>query len=139
MIAKRGLAPAAATDSLVKQAAHMVLATALKHYGKGLAEQQEVLMFIADILVDAFAADSVSLRAQASGDALHHAVAAIHANDAIGRAEVAARNALAAMGEAGTAQLTDLRALMDVAAVDTIPLRHQVADAVLSRRRYPFA
>ncbi len=139
MIAKRGLAPVAATDSPLKQAAHLVLSTALQHYGKSLAEQQEVLMFTADILIDAFAADSVARRAQASGDPLHQAVASIYQNDAVGRAEIAGRNALAAMGDAGAAHLPDLRTLMDVAAVDTIPLRHQVAEAVLSRRKYPFA
>ena len=139
MIAKRGLVPASATDSPIKQAAHLVLSTALQHYGKSLAEQQEVLMFTADILIDAFAADSVTLRAQASGDELHRAAADIYVNDAIGRSEIAARNALAAMGGAASAQLSKLRALMDVPAVDTIPLRHQVAEAVLSRRKYPFA
>ena len=103
MIAKRGLAPAAATDSPLKQAAHLVLSTALQHYGKSLAEQQEVLMFTADILIDAFAADSVARRAQASGDPLHRAAASIYLNDALGRVEIAARNALAAMGDAGAA------------------------------------
>ncbi|MDQ3420377.1 MAG: acyl-CoA dehydrogenase family protein, partial [Acidobacteriota bacterium] len=139
MIAKRGLAPAAATDSPIKQAAHLVLSTALQHYGKSLAEQQEVLMFTADILIDAFAADSVTLRAQASGDELHRAAASIYVNDAIGRAEIAARNALAAMAGSGSPQLPKLRALMAVPPVDTIPLRHQVAEAILSRRKYPFA
>ena len=139
MIIKRGLPPAAATDSPLKQAAQMVLSTALQHFGKSLAEQQEVLMFTADILIDAFALDSVTLRAQASADPLHRAVASIYSSDAIGRGEIAARNALAAMGDAGAAHLPRLRALMNVPPVDTIPLRHQVAEAVLSRRKYPFA
>ena len=138
IIAKRGLASAAATDSPMKQAAHLVLSTALQHYGKSLAEQQEVLMFTADILIDAFAADSVTLRAQSSGDELHRAAASTYVNDAIGRVEIAARNALAAMGESGRAQLPRLRLLMDVPPVDTVTLRHQVAEAVLSRRGYPF-
>ena len=139
MIAKRGLAPVAATDSPLKQAAHIVLATALQHYGKSLPEQQEVLMFTADILIDAFAADSVTLRAQASGNDLHRAAASIYVNDAIGRVETAARNALTAMGDSGRAQLPRLRSLMDVPPVDTVPLRHQIAEVVLSRRKYPFA
>jgi hypothetical protein len=148
MIVKRGLAasafPAAADrlgneNSPLKQAAHLVLSTASRTFGSALGEQQEVLMFTADILIDAFAADTVALRAGASGDTLHRAAAAIYTNDAIGRAEIAARNALAAMGDAGAAHLPALRRLMDVPPVDTIPLRHQVADALLARRKYPFA
>jgi alkylation response protein AidB-like acyl-CoA dehydrogenase len=139
MIAKRGLLPTPSTDAPLKQAAHLALATAGRKFGSALGEQQEVLMFTADILIDAFAADCVWLRALASGDALHRAVATIYTNDAISRAEGAARNALAAMGDAGAAQLPALRRLMDVPPVNTIPLRHQVTDALLARKKYPFA
>jgi hypothetical protein len=139
MIVKRGLAAAPTGDSPLKQAAHLVLSAASRKFGSALGEQQEVLMFTADILIDAFAADSVALRARNSAVALHRAVAAIYTNDAIGRAEIAARNALAAMGDAGAAQLPTLRRLMDVPPVNTIPLRHQVADALLARKKYPFA
>jgi alkylation response protein AidB-like acyl-CoA dehydrogenase len=139
MIVKRGLAPAVSSDSPLKQAAHLVLSTASREFGSALVEQQEVLMFTADILIDAFAADSVALRARATGDPLHRAVAAIYHGDAVGRAEVAARNALAAMGDAGAAHLPALRTLMDVPPVNTIPLRHQVTDALLVRKKYPFA
>ena len=117
----------------------MVLSTAIEQFGSKLAERQEVLMFAADVLIDMFACDSVLLRSAASGDPLHGAAAGVYVNDAVGRVEVAARNALAAMGEAGTGQLADLRALMNIEPVDTIPLRHQLAEAVLERRRYPFA
>lgn len=138
MVVKRGLGPAIPGDSPLKQAAHVVLSTAASHYGAALAEQQELLMFAADILIDVFAADSITLRAEASGDPRHRAVAAVYTNDAIGRAGIAARNALAGMGSAGAAQLPALRTLMDVPAVDTIPLRHAIAEAVVTRRKYPF-
>ena len=138
MIVKRGLGPAPQGESPLKQAAHLVLSTAATHYGKSLADQQEVLMFTADILIDVFAADSVALRADASGDPLHRAVASVYTNDALGRAEIAARHALAAMGGDGATHLPALRKLMDVPPVDTIPLRHEIAEAVLSRRKYPF-
>ena len=138
MIVKRGLGPAAPGDAPLQQAAHLVLATATAHYGRALAEQQELLMFTADILIDAFAADSVTRRAAASGDPLHRAVAAVYTNDAYGRAEISARNALAAMGSAGAAHLPALRTLMDVPPVDTIPLRHEIAEMVLAGRKYPF-
>ena len=139
MIVKRGLSPTPSAEAPLKQAAHLVLATASRTFGSALGDQQEVLMFTADILIDAYAAECVWLRAHASGDAVHRAIATIYTNDAIGRAEVAARNALAAMGDAGAAQVPALRRLMDVPPVNTIPLRHQVTDALLARKKYPFA
>ena len=139
MIARGGLSPLADGAPPLKQAAHLVLSTAVEHYGDRLAEQQEVLMFTADILIDAFAAETVTLRAGASGDPLHAAAAAIYTHDALGRAAIAARNALAAMGDAGAAHLPAVRTLMDVPPLDTIPLRHALAEAAVSRRKYPFA
>jgi alkylation response protein AidB-like acyl-CoA dehydrogenase len=143
MIARRGGVQRIEADGTptgaMKAAASMVLSTAIAQYGRALGEQQEVLMFAADVLIDTFACDCVALRAAAANDPLHDAAAAVFVNDAAGRVEIAARNALAAMGEAGSAQLGELRALMNIAPADTIPLRHQLAEAVLARRKYPFA
>jgi alkylation response protein AidB-like acyl-CoA dehydrogenase len=142
MIARRGRVRAIEPDGTplgaLRAASTMVLATAVEKYGQKLADQQEVLMFAADAIIDTFACDSVVVRAEASGDALHAAVASVYVNDAIARAEIAARNALAAMGEPGAALLRPLRELMDITPVNTVPLRHQIADAVLARRKYPF-
>jgi alkylation response protein AidB-like acyl-CoA dehydrogenase len=143
MIARRGRVKTAEPDGTalgaMRAASTMVLATAVQTYGQKLADQQEVLMFAADAITDTFACDSALLRAEASGDALHSAAAAIYVNDAIARVEIAARNALATMGDGGTAALRRLREMMDIPPVNTVPLRHQIADAVLARRKYPFA
>jgi len=143
MIARRGSAPAVASDGTtlgaLRAATTLALSTAVQHFGKALGDQQEVLMFCADALIDMFAADSVALRAEASGDALHRASAAIYVNGALGRVETAARNALAHMGEPGRARLPELRTMMGLEPIDIIPLRQQVAEAVLTRKRYPFA
>jgi alkylation response protein AidB-like acyl-CoA dehydrogenase len=143
MIARRGRVRAIEPDGTplgaLRAASTMVLATAVEKYGQKLADQQEVLMFAADAIIDTFACDSVVVRAEASGDALHAAVASVYVNDAIARAEIAARNALAAMGEPGAALLRPLRELMDITPLNTVPLRHQIAEAVLARRKYPFA
>jgi alkylation response protein AidB-like acyl-CoA dehydrogenase len=146
LIARRGAVRAVDPDGTalgaMRAASTMVLATAVETYGPKLAEQQEVLMFAADAIIDTFACDSVLLRSGAattSRDPLHGAAAAVYVNDAIGRVEIAARNALAAMGEAGRGRLARLREVMDLTPIDTVAPRHQIADAVLSRRQYPFA
>jgi alkylation response protein AidB-like acyl-CoA dehydrogenase len=122
--------------SRMKAAASMVLSAAVSRHGPKLGEQQELLMFAADVVIDTFASESAMLRATASGDPLHGATAAICVNDALARVEIAARNALAAVDDGPG--LKELRALMDLPPVNTIPLRQQLAEAILARRKYPF-
>ncbi|HVL68286.1 MAG TPA: acyl-CoA dehydrogenase family protein [Vicinamibacterales bacterium] len=140
MLARRTtVVGAASADEPIRAVAQLVLRTAAATYGKALGEQQEVLMALADVLIETFACDSVRARAGASTDPLHRAVADIYAGGATARVEIAARNALAAMGDAGTPHVATVRRLFDTPPVNTVPLRHEVAAAALHRRRYPFA
>jgi alkylation response protein AidB-like acyl-CoA dehydrogenase len=124
----------------MKKVALMVLGTAMQTYGDTLAEQQEVLSGAADIIIDVYAAESVVLRAAQAGTALHADAAAVFVNDASGRVEIAARQALAAMtdGDMLRTLLAALRRMMKVAPVNTVALRRRVADAVAERKGYPF-
>jgi len=131
----------------MKKTSLMVLGTAMQTYGTELAEQQEILMTSADILIDTYAAESVLLRAatagpSAAGGAEAHAAAArTFINDAAGRVDIAARSALAGMVEGDTLRtmLAALRRIMKVAPANTVALRRTVADAVAARKGYPFA
>ena len=81
------------------------------------------------------------LRAAAAGDGpLHAAVAQVFVNDAAGRVEIAARDALAAMAEGDTLRVLTaaLRRLLKVAPVNTVALRRTIEAAVAERRGYPF-
>ena len=81
----------------------MVLGLAMQTYGAKLGDEQEVLMYLADILIDVYAADSACLRAAAAGSAapaqasLHVDAARVFVNDAALRIDASARQALAAM------------------------------------------
>ena len=121
----------------IRAAAQAVLETAVKKFGATLGEQQEVLMFAADILIEAFAVDSVAARADAAGGPLHGAAAAVYHADAADRAAIATRRALASMG-AGD-RWPALQTLLQREPEDTLPQRHLIAEAALSRRTYPFA
>lgn len=127
------------TVAAMKKAALMVLGTAMQTYGEKLADQQEVLMTAADIIIDVFAGESALLRAQESGE-LHAAAAQVCVSDAAGRVEIGARTALAAMAEGDTLRtlLAALRRLLKVTPVNTVALRRQVAEAVLGKKGYPF-
>jgi hypothetical protein len=133
----------ARTVAAMKKTALMVLGTAMQTYGDALTEEQEVLTSVADILIDVFAADSVVARARATSTrsaALQVAAATVFVNDASGRVELAARTALAAMAEGDTLRtlLAALRRFLKVTPVNTVVLRRQIADAVVSARGYPF-
>jgi alkylation response protein AidB-like acyl-CoA dehydrogenase len=124
----------------MKKAALMVLGTAMQTYGNGLADQQEVLTRCADVIMDVYASESVLLRAAADGGELHLAVAQVFVNDAAGRVEIAARDALAAMAEGDMLRVLTaaLKRLMKITPVNTVALRRAIEAALAERRRYPF-
>ena len=111
-----------------------------------LEQEQEVLSYLADILIDAYAAESAVLRAQdaaarkvSNADA-HADAARITTNEAAGRIELAARSCLAAMAEGDTlrTQLAALRRLMKVTPVNTVVMRRRLAEASVAKGGYIF-
>ncbi len=129
-----------------KKIALMVLGLAMQTYREALADQQEVLMHAADIVIDVFSADSAVLRAQAAASAalpqaaLHADAARVFVNDAALRIDASARQALAAMAEGDTLRtmLAALRRLMKVTPTNTVVLRRRIADATVARGGYVF-
>jgi alkylation response protein AidB-like acyl-CoA dehydrogenase len=130
----------------MKKAALIVLGTAMQTYAEKLTDEQEIMSTAADILIDAYAAESAVLRAVAAGAGastgapLHRAAAAAFVNDASGRVEIAARNALAGMTDGDTLRtlLAALRRVMKGMPVNTIALRRRLAEAVVQKKGYPF-
>ena len=130
--------------SAFKKVALMVLGTAMQTYGQKLDDEQEVLSYAADIMIDTYAAESAVLRARAAATAahshadLHEAAARTFVNDAAQRLEGAARSALAAMAEGDTLRtlLAALRRLLKVTPVNTVALRRRLAEASVERGRY---
>ena len=132
--------------AVFKKVAVMVLGLAMQRYGEKLSEEQEVLSWAADILIDTFAAESAVLRAlQAASEAPNTAglqadAACTYVSDAATRVESAARSALAAMaeGDALRLHLAALRRLLKVTPVNTVVMRRRLADAVVDRAGYIF-
>ena len=132
----------------MKKTALMLLGTAMQTYGMKLTDEQEVLTIAADVMIDAYAAESALLRAQqvrlqpggAARADLHDAAVKVIVNDAAARIEIAARAGLAAMAEGDTLRtlMAALRRIMKTTPANTVALRRQVADAVTNRKGYPF-
>ena len=127
-----------------KKVALMVIGTAMQTYGDKLADQQELLGYAADILIETYAAESAVLRAGAAAAAghprapLHEAATRTFVNDAAQRVEMGARSALAAMADGDTLRtlLAALRRVLKVAPINTVALRRQLADAALAGGGY---
>jgi len=145
-----GSSPAELIDGPVagmKKAAIMVLGLAMQTYGEALEQQQEVLMLGADIMMDAFMAESAALRAAQAADAgaataaLQSEAAAVLTHDAALRADAAARTAIQHMtsGDTQRTMLAALRRVLKTVPVDTIAARRRLADAIVERKTYLFA
>ena len=129
-----------------KKVVLLVAGTAMQRYGAKIEQEQEVLSFLADILIDTYASESAVLRAQdasargMSTAAHHQDAAAVFVNEAAGRIDMAARNALAAMADGDTlrTQLAALRRLLRVIPVNSVVMRRRLADAAVAKGGYLF-
>jgi alkylation response protein AidB-like acyl-CoA dehydrogenase len=128
-----------AVDSF-KKAVVMGLGLAMQTYREKLGDQQEVLMHLADMLIDTYAADSAVLRASASGQSLQIDAARVFISDAGMRIEASARQALAIMaeGDALRTMMAALRRLFKAPPVNTAALRRKIADEAVARGGYIF-
>jgi len=120
---------------------------AVQKYREQLAEQQEIVGALANLVMESYAMESSLRRAQKAVAARGEAAAAPIVDaaraflyDAADRAEKEARTALAAVAEGDLlrTQLAVLRRFAKREPADTIALRRRVAAAVQVGNRYPF-
>jgi alkylation response protein AidB-like acyl-CoA dehydrogenase len=145
--ANEPLATELRTVAALKKTAVLVLGLAMQTYGEVLPHEQEVLMLASDLIMDAFEAESATLRAAQAGQAnlpaatLQADAAAVFTHDAGMRAEARARTAIAAMtaGDEQRTMLAALRRIVKVGVVDTIAARRRIATAVCDHAKYVFA
>ncbi len=130
-----------------KKVALMTLGTAAQKYMMGLAEQQEILMGVADIIMDAYAMESAILRTQKiaasqNEDAASRYVDITRAfcNDAVERIETTAKNTLAAMAEGDELRtlLAALRRFTKLTPINTVAARQRIANAMIEANRYVY-
>jgi alkylation response protein AidB-like acyl-CoA dehydrogenase len=120
---------------------------AVQKYREKLADEQELVAALSNIVMEIYAMESSLLRAQkaagAKGQSAAQAMidaARVFISDAAERVEHEAKRAVAALheGDMLTTQMSVLRRFAKRAPVDTIALRRNVAKAVQSQDRYPF-
>jgi alkylation response protein AidB-like acyl-CoA dehydrogenase len=133
-----------AESAAVAQAKKALLFTAgsaIQKFGEAIRDQQEVLMYISNMVMEVFAMDTALQRLTKNPDAEPQAhIVRVFINDAISRVEFAARQVLAATaeGDALRTQLAAIRRLFRWTPLNTIKARQRIADFVIDHGRYNF-
>ena len=125
-----------------KKIALMAIGIAYQKYLDAIEKQQEVVMSIADLMMEVFAMESVLLRTRRlasvgkGGNAADWC--AVFLRDAMARMEIAARGVLGACseGDALRTNMAVLRRLAKYEPVNAVALRRQIAARLLARERY---
>ena len=130
-----------------KKVALMVLGTAAQKYMMALADQQEVLLGAADIIMDVYAMESAILRTQKMTDAKGEDAAArylditrVFCEGAAARVETRAKETLAAMAEGDELRtlLAALRRFTKNTPMNAVAARQRIADAMIEANKYVY-
>ena len=130
-----------------KKVALMTLGTAAQKYMMKLGDQQEVLMGIADIIIDTYAMESAILRTLKLVATQGEAAAAryvdmtrVFCNDAVERIEARAKNTLAAMAEGDELRtlLAALRRFTKLTPMNTVAARQRIAGVMVEANRWAY-
>jgi len=130
-----------------KKVALMTLGTAAQKYMMTLGDQQEVLLGIADIIMDTYAMESAILRAQKLAAAQGEDAAAryidmtrVFCNDAVERVEARAKNTLAGMADGDELRtlLAALRRFTKLTPMNTITARQRIADVLIGANKWAY-
>ncbi len=120
---------------------------AVQRFREKLADEQELIGALSNIVMEVYAMESCLLRAQKAAGAKGETAAQtmidaarVFIHDAAERVEHESRRAIAAVheGDMLITQMAVLKRFGKRAAVDTITLRRRIAAAVHSQDRYPF-
>ncbi len=120
---------------------------AVQKFREKLADEQELIGALANVVMEIYAMESTLLRAQKAAASKGEAASSVMIDaarvfiaDAAERVDHEAKRAIAAVNEGDmlTTQMAVLKRFGKRPAVDTIALRRRVAAAVQSQDRYPF-
>jgi alkylation response protein AidB-like acyl-CoA dehydrogenase len=128
-----------------KRLVNSLLTRAKDYFGESLTTEQELLGFIADMIIELYASESGVLRTEKlllnrdqDSCAVPIDITRVYVADAFDRLQHAAKQALNVMpddSEYGTL-ISDIRSLSDEAPFDAVAARRRIADSVIRAGRY---
>jgi alkylation response protein AidB-like acyl-CoA dehydrogenase len=125
----------------------MVAGKASQTFQDKIEEEQEIMMYLADIMIEIYAAESVVLRAeklayrQGEESSKHQiAMAKVYLHEGLDKISSAAKNAIAAFvtGDEQKMMLMGLKRFTKTELVNTKKLRREIAEYMLEKDKYPF-
>ncbi len=128
-----------------KKVALMTLGTAAQKYMMKLGDQQEILMGIADIIMDTYAMETAILRARKlvasrgeNAAERYLDMTRVFCNDAVQRIESKAKNTLAGMSEGDELRtlLAALRRFTKLQPMNTIAARQRIANDLIAANKW---
>jgi alkylation response protein AidB-like acyl-CoA dehydrogenase len=132
---------------IAKKISLLVTGAAVQKYMMKLAEEQELLGLISDIVIQVYAMESGLLRAMKTVEKyggerseIQVAMVKVFVNDAFDRLDILAKKGFAAIAEGDIlrTQLSALKKLTRFTPVNTIALRRKIADYTIKVGKYPF-
>ncbi|PKN29719.1 MAG: acyl-CoA dehydrogenase [Deltaproteobacteria bacterium HGW-Deltaproteobacteria-21] len=131
--------------SMAKKIGMLSAGAATQKYMQKLANEQEIVATIADMIIEVFAMESALLRTlkkvQKEGEEtsrIHIAATRVYINEAFPQIEIKAKTIFAAIaeGEELRTQLMGLKRLARHTPINTIALRREIAESVIPVARY---
>ena len=131
----------------LKKVILMTAGSAAQKYMTALAKEQEIIMNIADMMIEVFTCESLLLRAEKlvsmrgeKESALQLDILRVSINDAVDRIQISARNIIASMsdGDEQRMLLSGLKRFTNWAPVNTKDARRRISSALCEANAYCF-
>jgi alkylation response protein AidB-like acyl-CoA dehydrogenase len=132
--------------SNMKKAALMVAGSAVQKYMMQLGKEQEIIMNIADMIIEIYTSESVLLRVENLTDmkgedaAIYHDILKTHLNDSIDRLNIAGKNAINSMAEGDENRMLHmgLKRFTKTAPFNSKEARRRIAKNLIEVNKYCF-
>lgn len=131
----------------LKKACLMVAGAAVQKYMAKLGDEQEILMNLADMLIEIYVAESTLLRVEKlsgmkgeGNSAIHKDMAMVYLHHAVERANTAGKHAIYAFAEGDESRLMllGLKRFTKIEPYNLKSAKRRVAEYVLEKGQYPF-
>jgi alkylation response protein AidB-like acyl-CoA dehydrogenase len=131
----------------MKKVALMIAGSAVQKFMMKLSHEQEILMNVADIITEAYIAESAFLRVEKlirlkgeEAASLQKDIAQIYLQNAVAKVSIAGREAISAFAEGDELRvmLMGLKRFTKIEPLNTKDARRRIADAMLTENKYIF-
>lgn len=132
------------TISNMKQAILMVAGFAAQKFMTALAKEQEIMMNIADMIIEVFTAESILLRTKKlvnkAENSIYLDIIKVYINDSIERVNISAKQAISSMSEGDEQRmlLIGLKRFTKISPINTKEARRRIAKQLIDNNKYCF-